>query len=217
MDFSELFSFLEDLALNNSKSWMDQNRRRYVRVRDEYINWLDSINQRLAHLDPEYYNTPGRRAINRINNNLKFHPEKPVYKDHFGAGLDKAPGSGDFYIQIGLSDSLLAGGLWRPSSTVLRSVRDAIDYNGEELVQILNKTSFKKTFGDLYEDERLKSSPKGYAADHPQIELLKNKTFAVVHILERKQILEGDFAGLVEEVYMEMLPFRRYLNRAISV
>ena len=114
---------------------MDQNRRRYIRVRDEYINWLDSINRRLARLDPEYYDTPGRRAINRINNNLKFHPEKPVYKDHFGAGLDKAPGSGDFYIQIGLSDSLLAGGLWRPSSTVLRSVRDAIDYNGEELVQ----------------------------------------------------------------------------------
>ena len=64
----------------------------------------------------------------------------------------------------------------------------------------------------MYEDELLKSSPKGYAADHPQIELLKNKTFAVVHILERKQILEGDFAGLVEEVYMEMLPFRRYLK-----
>lgn len=196
---------------------MDQNRSVYKALRGEFIGWIDQLNARMAEVDPEYYHTEGRRSINRINNNLMFHPEKPVYKDHFGAGLDKAPGTGDFYIQIGSRESLLAGGLWRPASGELKSIREAIDYNGDELLAILNKPSFKKTFGGLYEDERLRSSPKGYSADHPYIELLKNKTFAVVCPLTRAEVLSPDFVDHITSVYLEMLPFRRYLNHALSV
>ena len=159
MDFIELITFLEELEKHNSKAWMDKNRARYRAIRDKFIGWIDLLNTRLSEEDPEYYNTPGRSSINRINNNLMFHPHKPVYKDHFGAGLDKAPGTGDFYIQIGCRESLLAGGLWRPASQELRSIREAIDYNGEELLAILEKPSFKKTFGELYLDERLRSAP----------------------------------------------------------
>ena len=115
-------------------------------------HWLDDLDDTLAVIDKYYYRTPAKKGINRINNNLMFHPHKPVYKDHFGAGLDKAPGTGDFYIQIGINESLLAGGIWRPDPKSLRSIRDAIDYNGAELIKIINKNSFKKTFGSLYVD-----------------------------------------------------------------
>ena len=217
MDFKSLFTFLEALQKNNNKQWMDQHRTQYRDLRNQFIHWLDKLNSRLPEIDPEYYNTPGKRGINRINNNLMFHPDKPVYKDHFGAGLDKAPGTGDFYIQIGVESSMLAGGLWRPPSKTLASVREAIDYNGEVLEEIIRKKSFVKLFGDLYKDERLKSAPKGYTADHTHIELLKNKSFAVTHMLDRQQILDPGFEEHVIEVYKEMLPFRRYLNHAITV
>ena len=217
MDFKALFSFLEDLEKNNSKSWMDTNRKRYLQIRDDFIFWLEGLNTRLAQLDPEYFDTPGRQAINRINNNLKFHPHKPVYKDHFGAGLDKAPGTGDFYIEIGVGNSLLAGGLWRPPPPVLKSVRDAIDYNGEELLAIVEKDSFREKFGSLYKDEKLKAAPRGFTMEHPYIELLQNKTFAVVCSFNRERVLDPKFEEYVIEVYFEMLPFRRYLNHAISV
>ncbi len=196
---------------------MDQNRSHYKALREEFIEWIDQLNSRMSEVDPEYYISPGRRSINRINNNLMFHPEKPVYKDHFGAGLDKAPGTGDFYIQIGSRESMLAGGLWRPPGPELKSVREAIDYNGEELIAILQKPSFRKIFGELYKDERLRSSPKGYSFDHPYIELLKNKTFAVVCPLSRKEILAPGFTDHIIAVYLEMLPFRRYLNHALTV
>ena len=217
MEFAPLFTFLEKLQRNNNKLWMDQNRSEYQSLRKQFVQWLDKLNLRVAELDPEYYNTPGKRGINRINNNLMFHPEKPVYKDHFGAGLDKAPGTGDFYIQIGVESSMLAGGLWRPPSKTLASIREAIDYNGDELVNIIRKKSFVEVFGDLYEDERLKTAPKGYHSDHPHIELLKNKSFAVAHMLDRAQILDPGFEDYIIAVYMEMLPFRRYLNHAITV
>ncbi len=196
---------------------MDAHRARYRELRNQFIIWLDGLDARLTELDPDYYHTPGKRGMNRINNNLMFHPDKPVYKDHFGAGLDKAPGTGDFYIQIGVHESMLAGGLWRPNSKVLGSIREAIDYNGEKLLEILNKKSFRNTFGDLYQDERLKSAPKGYSADHPYIDLLKNKSFAVASRIDQDQIMAPDFDDYVLQVYMEMLPFRRYLNQAITV
>ena len=144
MNFNKLFDFLSELEKNNSKVWMDSNRKRYKEIRTEFINWLDDLDNTLADIDQDYYPTPGKKGINRINNNLMFHPHKPIYKDHFGAGLDKAPGAGDFYIQIGINESLLAGGVWRPDPKSLRSIRDAIDYNGEELIKIINKDSFKK-------------------------------------------------------------------------
>lgn len=217
MDFRPLLTFLEGLTANNHKAWMDAHRKEYTRLRNAFIDWLDHMDTELAALDPDYYPTPGRRGINRINNNLLYHPDRPVYKDHFGAGLDKAPGMTDFYIEVGLSQPVLAGGLWRPQRERLQSVRDAIDYNGEVLQGILDAPSFRKTFGGLYPDEMLTRIPKGYAPDHPHAQLLRHKTFAVVRPLSRAELLSPDFESLVLETYREMLPFRRYLNQALTV
>ena len=193
---------------------MDANRKWYQEVRQDFVGWLDGLDAELMARDDDYYPTPGKKGINRINNNLMFHPNKPVYKDHFGAGLDKAPKSADFYIHIGLNECMLAGGFWRPDPKTLRNIRDGIDYNGEELVAILNKDSFTNTFGDLYKDEKLTNAPKGFSADHPHIELLKNKSFAVAKAITPEMVLHPDFDALVLDVYFEMLPFRRYLNEA---
>ena len=217
MDFKKMVRFLKELQANNSKEWMDVNRKRYKEIRTDYIDWLDAINALLFTIDDDYYDTPGKRGINRINNNLLFHPNKPIYKDHFGAGLDKRPNTGDFYVEIGIERCMFAGGFWRPDSKVLRSIRDAIDYDGEVLQKILRKKSFKETFNDLYIDDRLKSTPKGFAKDHRYIELLRNKTFAVVHEFSTEETFKSDFNDKLIKVYKEMLPFRRYLNLAITV
>ncbi len=217
MDFQALFDFLQDLDRNNHKEWMDANRSRYRRLRNDFITWLDHLDATMAETDPDYYSTPGKRGINRINNNLLYHPNKPVYKDHFGAGLDKAPGATDFYIHIGIRECLLAGGVWRPSPARLKKVREAIDYDGEVLQEILDQPGFKSIFGELYPDQELTRMPKGYATDHPHADLLRKKTLAVVRPLTRDQVLSADFESLIMQTYEEMLPFRRYLNRALLV
>lgn len=217
MNFQNQITFLKELQQNNTKEWMDAHRKWYKEVRDDFIGWLDEMNAELAAIDDDYYDTPGRKGINRINNNLMFHPNKPIYKDHFGAGLDKRPNTGDFYVEIGIERSMFAGGLWRPGSKRLRSIRDAIDYDGEEFQKILNKKSFKSLFGDLYEDVKLTNAPKGFSNDHPHIDLLRHKTFAVATEFSTKEVLGHDFEKKVIKAYKEMLPFRRYLNQAITV
>ncbi|MDX1464011.1 MAG: DUF2461 domain-containing protein [Marinirhabdus sp.] len=217
MDFSQLYSFLERLQQNNSKEWMDAHRDEYEQVRDGYIEWLDQMNIILAQLDPDYFDTPGKKAINRINNNLMFHPNKPTYKDHFGAGLDQRSKQGDFYIHLGVDESFIGGGYWHPSSKTLRSIRQAIDYNGSELKRILQKKSFREMFGGLVEDNPLKTAPKGFSQEHEHIELLRRRSLAVTVPLSRIQVEDPDFKKQVVAIYQEMLPFRRYLNQAVTV
>lgn len=217
MDFKNLFSFLEDLSKNNSKEWMDDNRKTYTNVRDAYIEWLNEMDIKLAEVDNNYYATTGKKAINRINNNLLYHPNKPTYKDHFGAGLDKRPKTSDFYIHLGINECFLAGGFYRPKSDLLKSIRDAIDYNGDVLKGIIEKPTFQDYFGGLMEDEKLKTSPKGYSQDHEHIELLRHKSLAAHRPITKTQVKGKKFDEIVIETYQAMLEFRRYLNKAVSV
>lgn len=126
---------------------MDNNRKWYKEVRKDYIGWLDELDlaMRLWIMNILILQVKG---INRINNNLMFHPNKPIYKDHFGAGLDKAPNTADFYIEVGLGQSMLAGGFWRPDPKTLRSIREAIDYDGEELKKYLIKNPLRTLLGN---------------------------------------------------------------------
>lgn len=218
MSFKQLFNFLRDLERNNTKSWMDEHRDRYEEVRDFYIAWLNQMDIKLTKVDPNYSNTTGKQAINRINNNLMYHPHKPIYKDHFGAGLDQDGEHCDFYMHLGTSESFIAGGFYRPKPAILKSLRQAIDYNGEELKKIINKKSFKKMFGSLIDDgETLKTAPKGFSQEHKHIDLLRRKTIAVQVDITQKEVMSSDYQDRVVEVYKEMLPFRKYLNQAISV
>jgi uncharacterized protein (TIGR02453 family) len=213
--FSEMFAFLELLERNNSKTWMDANRDKYHRIRDAYIDWLDELNERLVRIDPDYTYTEGRRAIHRINNNLMFHPDKPVYKEHIGATLDRVKMKSDFYIHIGLKNSFIAGGYYHPSSKIVQAIREALDYDGEVFREIIEEKEFRKVFGEPYNEDALKTFPKGYDADHPHIDLLRLKSYAVEKEVSRDQIISPDFMDEVVEYYKLLMPFRNYLNRAV--
>ena len=217
MNFQEVFDFLEDLNANNHKAWMDQNRDRYHKVKDDLYQWLLGIDDELSKIDPDHYPIDAKKAINRINNNLLYHPQKPTYKDYFGMGLDKRPGNSDFYIHIGIHECFLAGGFYKPKRSDLNSIREAIDYNGDEFKKIINDKKFKEHFGGLMDEGKLTNAPKGFTNDHPHIDLLKNKSFAVARSLNKKNVLSSDFKDIIIDTYRTMKPFRKYLNQAVTV
>ena len=73
-------------------------------------------------------------------------------------------------------------------------------------------------FGWLIDDgDSLKTAPKGFSQEHKYIELLRKKSFAVQTDLTQKLVTSADFEDHVIKVYKEMLPFRNYLNQAVSV
>lgn len=217
MNFQQVFDFLERLNANNHKDWMNMHRDEYHSIKQDLYDWLMDIDEKLIDIDPDYYPIESKKVINRINNNLLYHPNKPVYKDHFGMGLDQKPGKSDFYIHIGINECFLAGGFYKPKTTNLKSIRDAIDYDGEKLKQIMNEPNFKENFNGLMVEDRLTNAPKGFDKDHPHIDLLKNKSFAVQKTIDKETVLSLDLKDEIIKCYKVLLPFRKYLNQAISV
>ena len=217
MNFKQVFDFLERLNANNHKDWMDENRNEYHQIKQDLYEWLLDVDKELVNVDPDYYPVQSKKSINRINNNLLFHPNKPTYKDHFGMGLDQKPGKSDFYIHLGIEECFLAGGFYKPKKSVLASIRDAIDYDGEKLKEILEDPVFKENFGQLTDEDKLTNPPKGFSKTHPHIELLKHKNFAIDKPISKEIVLSSKFKQEIINTYKVGLPFRRYLNHAVSV
>jgi uncharacterized protein (TIGR02453 family) len=217
MSFYQVFDFLRDLNKNNHKAWMDEHRATYHEVRDFVIDWTEQLNRELQQVDADFTPTPGKKALSRINNNLVYQPNLPTYRDYFGIGVDQGKGKSSFYLNLGLSDSFIGGGFYRPSGAVLNSIRQAIDYNGDQLKEILREPSFQKLFGDLSREEALKTAPQGFSSDHAHIDLLRLKSYAAMHSVTQKDITDASFISHVVDAYQALLPLRRYLEKAASV
>ncbi|MBT6251971.1 MAG: DUF2461 family protein, partial [Flavobacteriaceae bacterium] len=61
-----------------------------------------------------------------------------------------------------------------PNPADLKRIRQEIDIDGEEYRSILNNKTFNSVWGEL-QGEAVKTAPKGYAKDHPHIDLLRFK------------------------------------------
>ena len=111
--------------------------------------------------------------------------------------------------------SFLAGGLYRPTSEYLKKIRQEIDYNGNELRDIVEKKSWKSEFGEL-KGERLKTAPKGYATDHSMIRYLQLKSFMAVSSQTDSEVTGSGVTASAVKTFKRMSPLVGFLNTAIS-
>jgi hypothetical protein len=74
---------------------------------------------------------------------------------------------------------------------------------------------FIEQFGKI-EGERLKTAPKGYDRDHPEIELLQLKQVTVLHHFSDKAVLAGNFPEKVIVVCRAMKPFLNYMDKILQ-
>jgi uncharacterized protein (DUF2461 family) len=87
-------------------------------------------------------------------------------------------------------------------------------YNADEFKSILEKPSFKKTWGTL-EGEKLVRPPKDFPADFPDIELLKFKSYIVSRPLDESDLVDEKFEVNTVQAFRELFPLVSFLNRAV--
>lgn len=197
---------------------MDAHRDRYETAKACWLNEIEAILARLSKHDSVFSQVKPKDAIERINNNLMYHPEKPTYKDHFGCEPTSVKNQGAVYISVGPNQSFIGGGIHNPEKETLDKVRKAIDYDGHKLQEIIESNYIQDYFGGLSEDpKKLKTYPKGYDKDHEQIELLRRKNFTVMKQLTEDEVTGNDFVDIVEDAYLKMKPLNDYLTKAMSV
>lgn len=214
-----ILEFLKDLSNNNSKEWMDANRERYVFAKDAWLEEVQQILTLLSKLDKSYFDhIKPKDCISRITNNRMYNPNLPVYKDFFTFSImDKIDGFSPLHISIGVENSFVGCGYHNPDKKTLQNIRDSIDFDGTSLNTILENRTFKDFFGGLSDfTEKLKTSPQGYAKDHPFVKYLRYKNYTVSRNLTHEEFEGDNFLNLIEQAYMLSTPFRDFLKKANS-
>jgi uncharacterized protein (TIGR02453 family) len=185
--------FYDDLEMDNTRSFWEKHRQVYEEAVKAPMTAL------CAALGPEF----GEAKIFRPYRDVRFAKDKTPYKTHQGGYVRVAEATG-WYVQVSAAGVRTGGGFYEASSPRLASFRAAIDddRSGRELVRILGK--LEKAGFDVGGD-RLKTTPRGYAADHPRIELLRHRSMTVgrsigfepvVHTAELLEVVRGDWRAM---------------------
>lgn len=219
MNFELIQKFLKDIAKNNNREWFEKNKPKYIAAKTAFEDFLEPFHKELLKFDESMAGLNPRKQGFRIYRDVRFSKDKRPYKVNMGAGFSehgKMEQEAGYYIHIEPGNSFVAAGIYMPDSANLAKIRQEIDYNTDGLLKILNNKNFKKHFASLDDFDKVKTAPKGYAKDHPHIDLLKNKSFIVSHAFTDKQVKDKSFVKQVAQVCKAAKPLNDFIKEAIS-
>ncbi|UBM58841.1 DUF2461 domain-containing protein [Marinilongibacter aquaticus] len=210
--------FLSLLKENNQKEWFQANRELYEMAKANFISSCADILDGLKAIQEDLLHTDVKKCVLRINRDIRFSKDKNPYKVYFGAGFGpggKSSGRADFYLQIEPEGkSFLGGGMWGASAENLAQWRQEIDYSPENLKGIIEDPAFTSYFNQVAGD-KLKTSPKGYAKDHPEIELLRYKEMFFYRNFSDQEVCSAAFADEVLDGCRILKPYLDYVNELL--
>ena len=159
--------FYDDLELDNTKSFWAAHKETYETAVRAPMTALAQA------LEDEF----GSAKVFRPYRDVRFAKDKTPYKTHQGVFIARGPATG-FYVQVAAPGVRVGVGFYEASGPRLSRIRAAIadERRGLELEKILASL---ETAGWELGGERLKTSPRGYDADHPRIELLRHKSMTL--------------------------------------
>lgn len=222
MSLSLSLEFLTKLVQNNNKPWFDANKAQYQEARAEFVAFVEKLIPEIQKFDPAI-NLSAKDCIFRINRDLRFSKDKRPYKNHFGAYIAQGgrksilagyyihvePADGEF-----LSNSLWAGGIYCPEPKTLLAIRnDIYDYT-EEYKELINNPAFAEKFSWL-DGKLLRTAPKGFPKDFPEIDLLKRREYSFGKLIDKKTLCSEQLFEHTIETFIAMKPLNDFLNRAI--
>lgn len=211
--------FLSALKKNNNKDWFEKHKDQYLAAKENMEFVVTEVIKEIGKFDKAIAGLPAKSCVFRIYKDVRFSKDKTPYKTNMGASINeggkKAVGPG-YYLHIEPGNSFLAGGMWMPPGDELKKIRQEIDYNPKPLKKALSNPAFKKYYGELSPEYKLKTTPKGYDKEHKDIELLRFNSFIVWHKIPDKSLSSKSFAKEIAKGSKIMKPFLDYLKVAIS-
>ncbi|TLX77805.1 DUF2461 domain-containing protein [Labilibacter sediminis] len=213
-----IFKFLKELSVNNNKEWFQDNKPKYQDAKqafEEYINGLIGV---VHSIDPTVGHPHAKDCIFRIFRDVRFAKDKTPYKNNFGAyiahGGRKSP-YGGYYLHVEPDNSFIGGGVYCPQPNVLKAVRETIMERPYDYKKIIEGREFKKVFPEIW-GERLKTAPKGFSKDDPNIDLIRPKSYTLLVNLSDEQIESPKVEDKILKTFKLMKPYNEFLNTAIK-
>ena len=156
--------FYDDLEVDNTRSFWEAHKATY----DEAVR--APMTALCAALEPAF----GEPKIFRPYRDVRFAKDKTPYKTHQGGFVQAAPATG-WYVQVSAAGVRVSVGWYHAEKEPLAAIRAGIDddLTGPRLLRIVNKLVRD---GWTRGGETLRTTPRGFDADHPRIDLLRHKS-----------------------------------------
>jgi uncharacterized protein (TIGR02453 family) len=192
--------FFRGLARNNRRDWFEAHRETYeTEVLRPLHALLDEVDVRLAGIAPELA-ADRKRSVFRIYRDIRFSKDKSPYKTHAafwishralgaGGGTTVHGGAG-LYFHLEPNASIVAAGMWMPSTPALKRIRAALTEDLPGFERALR--ALRRSFGELSDEAVLARTPRGYPVDHPAADWLRYRSFTVSHPIPAAQLRRAD-------------------------
>jgi uncharacterized protein (TIGR02453 family) len=160
---AEAFDFYDALVADNSKSFFTAHKHEYeASVRGPMQDLAAALETRFG---------PGH--LYRPYRDVRFSRDKTPYKDHQGLFVPSRNGLG-WYAQVSVHGFMAAGGWYTSTPEQVQRYREAVDADEAGVLQRLLDDA--EGNGLLVGGQMLKTRPRGVAADHPRLDLLRHRT-----------------------------------------
>jgi len=196
-------AFLQEIAKNNNRSWFEAHKETFK----EHQNKVKAFFGEVA-LNMTAYDEIEKMKMFRIYRDVRFSKDKSPYKTQFAASFSRAGAQrrGGRFICIKPGGSFIAAGFWNPNKEDLFRIRKELELDASEFREVIDDPIFSEIWGDLG-GEAVKTAPKGFDKNHPDIELIRFKQFIFTKYFTDSEVLSKDFLSEIDTAFKAVLPF----------
>lgn len=216
----EYLKFFASLSLNNYRGWFQDHKDEY----DQYVNkpflqfTTDLIKNVQEKYNPDLHIEP-KKAIYRINRDIRFSKNKEPYKLHKAAVIvneaKNNPNEAGMFLHFGLDEVLIGGGLYDVSTDHLMKIRTALMLEPQKLPSLITG-DFKSVFGNLEGDENKRLKPPFAKAAEENKWLFKKQFFYMAKYDAEIIFEEKDIMDFVLKHYEAAMPMNAYLTECLK-
>jgi len=205
-------AFLKDLSAHNDREWFQDNKGRYEDVKKNAKAFLAELEATMNKHD-----AIEKTKLFRIHRDVRFSKDKTPYNTHISMSLSRAGAlrRGGYYLRVQPGESFLACGFWAPNADDLKLIRSHIEADSKPLRKILKSKRFQDHFGAL-EGDQVKTAPRGYDKDHPDLDLIRYKQMIVTKAFSEKEVCSDTFMKEVVNGYKAIRPFFDYMSDILT-
>ena len=159
------FAFFRELQDNNDPAWFKPRKALYeTEVLAPFRDLIVAVGETSGQAGLPLVGDP-RRGIFRIYRDVRFSPDKRLYKTHAGAVLTRSGGRRDpgvLYIHVAPGESMVAAGFWHPEPALLARLRRAVLADPDDFLSIADRLASAGC--PLTSDDKLSRPPRGFEA-----------------------------------------------------
>ncbi|GAK93548.1 hypothetical protein JCM19298_2267 [Nonlabens ulvanivorans] len=213
MIHNELLTFLTKLEKNNNRPWFEDHKEQFLKLDNCFKNQVNDIMSLLNQHD-----VIEKSKTYRIYRDIRFSKDKTPFKVHRSAnwmrsGVDRR---GSYYMRIKPGHHLIGVGFFGPEKEDLLRVRKELDIDAQELRNIIQKPEFSKTWGGTFQGEQLKTAPRNFDKTHPDIDLIRFKSYHFLKSFTDQEIQSPDFFNEVNKAFKVARPFLDYMTDVLT-